>query len=163
MAPYIFYEPFYFGIEHLLNDPSLSKQDRKAGCNVAPSAPVVRSFQPRLDLHEDTEKNVVTATFEFPGFSKDEVQINFQNGKLSVSAESKKSENIADTGYTINERLHGKFSRTVQLPQGVQGEQINAKMENGLLTVTFPKTLPEVAPKKIIIQEGYDTDFNLKH
>ena len=74
----------------------------------------------RLDLHEDTEKNVVTATFEFPGFSKDEVQINFQNGKLTVSAETKKSEHNGDTGYTFNERLHGKFSRTLQLPQGIQ-------------------------------------------
>ena len=33
-----------------------------------------------------------------------------------------------------------------------QDEQIKATMENGLLTVTFPKTLPELAPKKIIIQ-----------
>ena len=73
----------------------------------------------RLDVHEDTEKNVVTATFEFPGFSKDDVQIDFQNGKLTVSAESKKS-NPHDTGYTLNERLHGKFARTLQLPQGVQ-------------------------------------------
>jgi len=156
MGPYIFYEPFYLGIERLLSDPSLSKKDRKAG--VAPSAPL----KPRLDLHEDTEKNVVTATFEFPGFSKDEVQIDFQNGKLTVSAGS---ENDAHIGYTFSERLHGKFSRTLQLPQGVQGEQIKAMMENGLLIVTFPKTLPEVAPKKIVIQtsdkDGYDTDFNL--
>ena len=46
-----------------------------------------------------------------------------------------------------------------------QGEQIKATLENGLLTLTFPKSLPEVAPKKIFIQtsdkEGYDTDFNL--
>jgi hypothetical protein len=38
-------------------------------------------------------------------------------------------------------------------------------MENGLLTVRFPKVLPENAPKKIVIQtpdkEDYDTDFNL--
>ena len=74
----------------------------------------------RLDLHEDAEKNVVTATFEFPGFSKDEVQISVQSGKLTVSAETKKSEHNADTGYTFNERLHGKFSRTLQLPQGIQ-------------------------------------------
>ena len=33
-----------------------------------------------------------------------------------------------------------------------QDEQIKATMENGLLTVTFPKSLPEVAPKKIVIQ-----------
>ena len=136
-------------------------------------------------MHEDTEKNVVTATFEFPGFSKDEVQINFQNGKLTVSAETKKSEHNVDKGYTLNERLHGKFSRTLQLPQGIQvcrfffkfpclppvtnivaqGEQIKATMENGLLTLTFPKTLPEHAPKKIVIQnsdkEGYETEFDL--
>ena len=38
-------------------------------------------------------------------------------------------------------------------------------MKNGLLVVTFPKTLPELAPKKIVIQtsdkEEYETDFNL--
>ena len=73
-----------------------------------------------MDVHEDTEKNVVTATFEFPGFSNDDVQINFQNGKLTVSAETKKSEDHAETGYTLRERLHGKISRTLQLPEGVQ-------------------------------------------
>ena len=140
----------------------------------------------RLDLHEDTERNVVIATFEFPGFSKDEVDINFQNGKLTVSAETKttNSDLNGDSGYTLKERLRGKFSRTLRLPQGVQvchsfinllrwtsiddivaqGEQIKATMENGLLTVTFPKTTPEFAPKKIVIQasekEDYETDFN---
>ena len=71
-------------------------------------------------MHEDKEKNVVTATLELPGFSEDEVQVNFQNGKLSVSAEKKKSEDHAETGYTLRERLHGKLSRTLQLPEGVQ-------------------------------------------
>ena len=71
-------------------------------------------------MHEDREKNVVTATLEFPGFSQDEVQVNFENGKLSVSAETKKSEDHAETGYTLRERLHGKLSRTLQLPEGVQ-------------------------------------------
>ena len=74
----------------------------------------------RLDVHEDKEKNVVTATFEFPGLSNDDVQINFQNGKLTVSAESKKSEDHAEAGYTLRERLHGKLSRTLQLPEGVR-------------------------------------------
>jgi len=167
MSPYLFYEPFYLQIERILNDPSLSKQDRKAGCNGEQCAPVVRSFKPRLDVHEDIEKNIVTANFEFPGFSMDEVQINFQNGKLTVCAETKKSEDHAETGYTLRERLRGKLSRTLQLPEGVQEEHIKATLKNGLLTVTFPKSLPELAPKKIVIQtsksdkEEYDTDFNL--
>ena len=74
----------------------------------------------RLDVHEDIEKNVVTATFDFPGFSDDDVQINFQNGKLTVSAEAKKAENHPEKGYTLRERIHGKLSRTLQLPEGVQ-------------------------------------------
>ncbi|KAF8804140.1 HSP20-like chaperone [Phlegmacium glaucopus] len=142
MSNCIFYEPFYFEFERLLNDPSLLQQGRNGA---------IRSFKPRLDLHEDKEKNIVTATFEFPGVSKDDVQINFQNGKLTVSAETKKSEEHAENGYALRERLYGKFSRTIQLPEGVQDEQIKATMENGLLTVTFPSTLPELAPKKIVV------------
>ena len=48
-----------------------------------------------------------------------------------------------------------------------QDEQIKATLKNGLLTITFPKAfkLPELAPKKIVIQtsdkEEYHTDFNL--
>jgi HSP20 family molecular chaperone IbpA len=46
-----------------------------------------------------------------------------------------------------------------------QDEQVKATLKNGLLTVTFPKTLPELVPKKIVIQtsdkvqEEYDADF----
>ena len=87
--------------------------------NICPLFNLSSNIECRLDLHEDKEKNLVTATFEFPGFSKDEIQLNFQNGKLTVSAE-KKSEDHAETGYSLRERFHGRFSRTLQLPQGIQ-------------------------------------------
>ena len=123
-----------------------------------------------MDLHEDTEKNLITAVFDFPGVLKEDVQLHFQNGKLTVSAETKKSEEHVDTGFTLRERHLGKLSRTLQLPQGVQvcrcpginvnwpyiveqDEQIKATMENGILTVTFPKILPELLPKKIVISD----------
>lgn len=73
-----------------------------------------------MDLHEDTEKNLVTTTFEFPGASKDDVQIDFHNGKLTVSCETKRSEEHNESGYAIRERRFGKYSRTLQLPQGVK-------------------------------------------
>lgn len=89
---------------------------------------LITEYVNRLDLHEDKEKNIVTATFGLPGFSKDEVQINFQNGKLTVSAEttSTKSEHNANTGYTFEES-HAKLSRTLQLPQGVKVCNSSAK------------------------------------
>ncbi|PPQ80152.1 hypothetical protein CVT26_011786 [Gymnopilus dilepis] len=120
----------------------------------------VRSFKPRtraltlqfrMDLHEDKEKNIVTASFEFPGVNKDDIQINVQNGRLTVSAETKQSSDRDENGYAVRERRFGKFSRTLQLPQGIKDEEIQASMENGVLTVTFPKSAPEQAPKKIAI------------
>ena len=74
----------------------------------------------RMDLHEDKEKNLVTATFELPGLKKEDIQLEIQNGRLSVSAESKLSKDYEESGYAVRERRYGKFSRTLQLPQGVK-------------------------------------------
>ncbi|KAF4613252.1 hypothetical protein D9613_010964 [Agrocybe pediades] len=79
------------------------------------------------------------------------IDINVQNGRLTVSAETKQSEEHDENGYAVRERRFGKYSRTLQLPQGVKDEEIKASKENGLLTITFPKSAPELAPKKITI------------
>ncbi|KAF4564555.1 hypothetical protein EYR40_010721 [Pleurotus pulmonarius] len=113
------------------------------------STPAV--LRPRMDLHEDAEKNAVTASFEFPGLKKEDVNIDLHNGLLTVSAESNASSEKNEDGYAVRERRYGKFSRTLQLPQGVKDEDIKATMENGVLNVTFPKTTPELAPKKITV------------
>ena len=73
-----------------------------------------------MDLHEDNEQNVVTATFELPGLKKEDVSIDVHNGRLTVSAESKQSSEHSENGYAVRERRYGKFSRTLQLPPGLQ-------------------------------------------
>jgi len=73
-----------------------------------------------MDLHEDTEKNLVTVSFEFPGISKDDIQIDVQHNKLTVSAETKQPNDYNESGYAVRERRFGKFSRTLQLPQGIK-------------------------------------------
>jgi len=110
-----------------------------------------RSMKPRMDLHENAEGNAVTATFELPGMKKDDVQIDVHNGLLTVSGETKTTTDKEENGYVVKERRFGKFSRTLQLPQGVKEDAIKAGMEHGVLTVTFPKSAPEAAPKKITI------------
>jgi len=72
-----------------------------------------------MDLHEDKGQNIVTATFEFPGVAKEDVNIDIHNGRLTVSVETKQSEAHEENGYAVRERRFGKFSRTLQLPQGV--------------------------------------------
>ena len=73
-----------------------------------------------MDLHEDLENNLVTAHFEFPGLAKENVQIDVHGNRLTVSAESKQSEEFEEHGFAVRERRFGKFSRTLQLPAGVK-------------------------------------------
>ncbi|KAF9564159.1 small heat shock protein [Agrocybe pediades] len=158
MSNVFFYEPFY-DIDRFVEQAFSPVFQNQAGGNNRQLQRggngnvdgAVRSFKPRMDLHEDKEKNLVTAVFEFPGVTKDNIDINVQNGRLTVSAETKQSADHDENGYAVRERRFGKYSRTLQLPQGVKDEEIKASMENGLLTVTFPKSAPELAPKKITI------------
>ncbi|KAI0761453.1 HSP20-like chaperone [Irpex lacteus] len=108
-------------------------------------------FRPKIDVHEDSQTNTVTTTFELPGLTKEDVNIDVHNNVLTVSGESKVSSDRDENGYAVRERRYGKFSRSVPLPQGIKPEEIKASMENGVLTVTFPKSSPEQAPKKITI------------
>ena len=73
-----------------------------------------------MDLHEDQEKNLVTATFELPGLTKENVQIDAKDGVLSVSGESAVSSERDEKGYSVRERRFGKFSRALPLPQGIK-------------------------------------------
>ncbi|KAF9484278.1 small heat shock protein [Pholiota conissans] len=151
MASVFFYEPYY-DIERLVNQafaPRDTQSTFQRQQNLVDGA--VRSLKPRMDLHENDEQNVVTATFEFPGVSKDNIQIDVHNGRLTVSAETKEAEDVNESEYAVRERRFGKYSRTLQLPQGVKDEEIKASMENGVLNITFPKTTAEQAPKRITI------------
>ncbi|KAF5313920.1 hypothetical protein D9619_013043 [Psilocybe cf. subviscida] len=153
MSNVFFYEPFY-DLERLI-DQALGSQQRQPSSNAQVQKRsqdgAVRSFKPRMDLHEDKEKNLVTANFEFAGVPKEDIQIDVRDGKLTVSAESKQSSEHDEKGYAVRERRFGKYSRTLQLPQGIKDEEIKATMANGVLTVTFPKSTPEQQPKRISI------------
>ena len=125
----------------------------------------------RMDVHEDVEKNLITATFELPGLAKENVHIDVKDNVLSISGESTVSNERDEKGYSVRERRFGKFSRSLPLPQGVkvgsalfgerpnakvnmslQPEEIKASMTDGVLTVTFPRTTPDQVPHKISIQ-----------
>ncbi|KAJ7194523.1 small heat shock protein [Mycena pura] len=157
-----YYEPFA-DFERLVNDGFRSHSGGGSGnTNFHTHRPVegddsVQAFRPRqahlpvMDLHENTGSNTVTATFELPGIKKEDVHIETLPGRLRISAESKMSEEHQKGGHVIRERRFGKYARTLQIPQGIRASQIKASMENGVLTVTFPKTTSELAPKSITI------------
>ncbi|KAF9013915.1 small heat shock protein [Cyathus striatus] len=153
MSSIFYYEPYYdfdrfldeLGSRPLSSETALQRRSQND------ESGALRTLKPKMDLKEDSKNNLVTASFELPGLKKDDVQIDVHNNRMTVSGESQQSSDREEGGYAIRERRYGKFSRTLQLPQGVKDNQIKANMDNGILTVTFPKASPELAPKRIAV------------
>ncbi|KAM5541352.1 hypothetical protein V8D89_004906 [Ganoderma adspersum] len=102
-------------------------------------------LNPRVDVREDKEKNLVSATFELPGMNRENVPVDVHNNLLTVSGESKSESESNDSWYLLRERHFGRFSRTFPVPEGVKPEEIKASMENGVLTVSYPRHSKKVA------------------
>ncbi|TFY77067.1 hypothetical protein EWM64_g6943 [Hericium alpestre] len=150
-----FYEPFYSlsDFDRLFNDAfNMRSSTEPTRSSIAQPLGTLAALRPRMDVHENTEKNFVTATFEFPGLKKEDVSIDVNNNILTVSGETKQDKEKKEEDYVIKERRVGKFTRSVPLPQGIKPDEIKAQMQEGVLTVTFPKSAPESAPKKITIK-----------
>lgn len=73
-----------------------------------------------MDVHENAENNTVTVAFDLPGIKPEEVNIDVNQDRLTISGETSSSQQRDERGYTVRERSCGKFSRTLMLPQGTQ-------------------------------------------
>lgn len=58
-----------------------------------------------MDLYGDQKDNLILAEIELPGFKKDDVTIDVQSRRLTITAESKSPENVQERNYAIRERL----------------------------------------------------------
>jgi HSP20 family protein len=92
---------------------------------------------PRIELSE-TDK-AVTISAELPGLSEKEVQVEIANGVLSIRGEKKAERN--DESKFVSERYYGSFERQIPL-EGVEEDKAQADFNNGVLTVTLPKSEP---------------------
>lgn len=73
-----------------------------------------------MDVHENSETNSVTASFELPGLKPEDVNIDVNQDRLTISGETSASQKRDESGYTVRERSWGKFARTLMLPQGTK-------------------------------------------
>jgi HSP20 family protein len=107
-----------------------------------------QSWVPALDVWE-TEKEIVYA-LDMPGIPEDKIQLEVEDGSLTVSAEREHRQEVSEDRFYRFERRFGSFSRTIGLPQGVDDSAINAEYKDGVLEVHVRK--PEQAkPRRIQI------------
>lgn len=111
--------------------------------------PVKGWFTPRIDFTEsDTQYEVKV---DLPGLKPEEVKVELRGGDLWISGERKEEKEEEGKTFHRIERRHGEFRRVLPLPVEVAEEKIEARVENGVLTVIVPKS-ETVKPKSIEVK-----------
>jgi HSP20 family protein len=104
-----------------------------------------------VDVREDGDHIYVEA--ELPGFKKDDVDVTLENQTLTISAH-RKSEQQQGNGnkgeWLLRERSYSRFQRSFTLPPTVDEQSVNAKLTDGILTITLNKR-EETKPRKISV------------
>ena len=104
---------------------------------------------PAIDMYQTDNEVVVKAAL--PGFKPDEVQINVTGDILTIKGEVKHEEEKKDKSWHIREQRWGSFERSLRLPTGVISDKAKADFDNGILTISLPKS-EEVRPKTITVK-----------
>ena len=103
-----------------------------------------------VDIREDQDHFYVEA--ELPGFKKEDVNITLENQTLTISAErQEQSQSDGKQGeLLLNERRYRRFLRSFTLSPTVDEQSVNAKLSDGVLTITLNKR-EESKPRKITV------------
>ncbi len=105
-------------------------------------------WAPAVDIYDSQDNILVKA--ELPGLSRDEIEVSVQDNNLVIKGEKKKEQEIKEENYLKTERFFGSFFRTVPLPAEVDSGKVEARYQDGILSLTLPKKA-EAKPKQIKI------------
>ncbi|MET3617153.1 HSP20 family protein [Peptoniphilus olsenii] len=128
---------FYDMIDSFFNDNS---QER-----------ALRASTFKVDVLENEDSYKVEA--ELPGFSKDEIDVDFENGRLTICAEKNEETNEEDKerNYIHKERKTSKMMRRMYF-KDIDEENLSAKLDGGVLEISIPKKTDEIKSRKIEIE-----------
>ncbi len=107
-------------------------------------------FLPAADVVETADAFELHLTL--PGFRKEDIKLNIEKGKLTVSGERPRPADEEGRTYRVAESRFGAFERTFSLPEVVDLTAISAALDLGILTVKLPKDAQKTAKLEIAIQ-----------
>jgi len=110
-----------------------------------------RRWVPPMDLVETEDSLVLRA--DLPGIDRDDIEIEVKEGILTVSGERRAQHEDKREGYHRVERSFGRFSRSLELPKGVEADSVSASFDKGVLEVRMPKPA-ERKPTRIEIDSS---------
>jgi HSP20 family protein len=105
-------------------------------------------FNPPVEVDETDSHYVLS--FDLPGMKKEDIQLNVQEGVLTLHAERKGR--VKEKGHR-SEKFYGVIERSISLPSNIKSEAVEAQLEDGVLHVAIPKA-ESAQPKQIAVSES---------
>ena len=134
---YVSRDPFQMARELLAWDPFFGARPATA-------------FAPAFEVKETTDSFILKA--DLPGVAEADLDINVHNNVLTVSGTRSAEERKEGESYALYERQFGSFSRSFSLPDMADGERVEAKLDQGVLTLVVAKKA-EAKPRKIALKK----------
>ena len=146
---------------------TFSPVSRNVACSVGsfvPFAEFEREFQRLISETQDNSASVgvpvdvldephqLTLVVDLPGVRREEIQIAFKDGVLTLAAERKPGTDPSQSTFLVQERYQGQYQRRLALRTLINGDAIKASYRDGVLTVILPKT-EAAKPKQISVTE----------
>lgn len=98
-------------------------------------------FIPSIDVSETDKQFLVEV--QLPGMKKEDINVNLENGVLTVSGERNIRNEQNEKKFHRVETHYGSFSRSFQLPEGIKPDSVKAAYNDGILSITVDKSEKE--------------------
>jgi HSP20 family protein len=109
------------------------------------------NFVPAVETYVDKEAKKYFCKISLPGIDPREVHISVLGNLLTITGERRFEKRTKESEYFHDEFAYGKFERTLELPEGVNTEKVNAEFVNGVLEITAPVAAMAL-PRKIEVK-----------
>lgn len=110
----------------------------------------VYSVMPQMNISENDKEFRVTA--ELPGVAEKDVDVTLDDDILTIRGEKKVEKKEEKENYHVVERSYGQFQRSIRVPHSVKGDQVQARVENGVLTIVLPKNQAQEKARHIEVK-----------
>ncbi len=143
MAGLTRYEPFSL-LTQLQRELEKAYEGNDATGNIATA-----QWSPTVDIKEEADRFVIYA--DIPGVKPEEIDVNMEDGVLTIKGEKQSESKTEENGYKRVERTFGSFYRRFSLPDTADPDGITAKTKHGVLELVIPKR-EAAQPKKIKVE-----------
>lgn len=110
---------------------------------------IVRKYTPAIDVFERSDAIEVVA--DVPGATSDGIAVEFERNTLTICAAIRPRQDEANTKFLLREYGIGHYQRTLEINEQIEADKIDARLDNGVLTITLPKA-EQVRPRKIAVK-----------